>query len=407
MSSLSFQAKQESLKRKKQLRYKVFELKIDNHSIKENKEYFKMLFLEAKWLYNYLLSLENVIKVNSTNIKTVQVKLLDGTFEEREIRYLTALMKFSILEKLKDNIKSLSKAKKKGLKIGKLKFRKEIQTIILRDNLKFDKNKVFIPQKINNHKRLKPISVKVYGLKQLEGCLEMGQACLIRKSSGFYFHVITYWAKETFQHKEIVAIDFNCSNTMVLSNGQQINKITIKETKRLKKLQQKQARSVKGSKNRYKLNKKISKQYEINKNRKEDISNKIINKLKNFKVIIQNDNFRGWHSGGHAKSVQYSILGRIKTKLKSLETIKVIGQYERTTNTCSCCDERLYLKQEDRWFICPSCGYSQNRDLNATYNIMKIGLEQSKFKPLESCIDFSNIFGIKVKEIMKKENAIS
>src|SRR5271157_5414601 len=111
MSSLSFQAKQESLKRKKQLRYKVFELKIDNHSIKENKEYFKMLFLEAKWLYNYLLSLENVIKVNSTNIKTVQVKLLDGTFEEREIRYLTASMKFSILEKLKDNIKSLSKAK--------------------------------------------------------------------------------------------------------------------------------------------------------------------------------------------------------------------------------------------------------------------------------------------------------
>src|SRR5271157_4901388 len=315
MSKLSFQAKQESLKRRKQLRCKVFELKIDNHSIKQNKEYFKMLFLEAKWLYNYLLSLENVMKINITDIKTVQVKLFDGTFEERELKHLNYAMKFSILEKLKDNIKSLSKAKKKGLKIGKLNFRKEINTIILKDNLKFNKNNVFIPQKINNHKKLKPISIKVFGLKQLEGCLEMGQAYLVRKSSGFYFKITTYWPKETFLHENVVAIDFNCSNTMVLSNGQQINKITIRETKRLKKLQQKQARSVKGSKNRYKLNKKISKQYEINKNRKEDISNKIINKLKNFKVIIQNDNFRGWHSGGHAKSVQYSILGRIKTKL--------------------------------------------------------------------------------------------
>src|SRR5271157_2158466 len=110
MSKLSFQAKQESLKRRSQLRCKVFELKIDNHSIKENKEYFKMLFLEAKWLYNYLVSLENVIKINITDIKTVQVKLYDGRFEERELKYLNYPMKFSILEKLKDNIKNLSKA---------------------------------------------------------------------------------------------------------------------------------------------------------------------------------------------------------------------------------------------------------------------------------------------------------
>src|SRR5271157_5247544 len=136
MFKLSFQAKQESLKRRSQLRCKVFELKIDNHSIKQNKEYFKMLFLETKWLYNYLLNLDNVMKVNSTNIKTVQVKLFNDTFEEREIKHLNYAIKFSILEKLKDNIKSLSKAKKKGLKIGKLNFRKEIKTIILKNNLK-------------------------------------------------------------------------------------------------------------------------------------------------------------------------------------------------------------------------------------------------------------------------------
>ena len=58
------EARRKSLKRRKQLKCKAFNLKIDNKSIKENELYFKMLFLEAKWLYNHFLSQEDIFKIN-------------------------------------------------------------------------------------------------------------------------------------------------------------------------------------------------------------------------------------------------------------------------------------------------------------------------------------------------------
>jgi putative transposase len=197
-------------------------------------------------------------------------------------------------------------------------------------------------------------------------------------------------------------MDFNCSNTLVLSNGQQINKISIKESKRLKRLQRRKEKKVKGSKNRNKLNKLIAREYEKQTNRKNDIANKIINKLKPFNLVVQDDNFGGW-SKEHGKAIQHSVLGRIKSKLISFETSKVVGRYERTTNTCHECGELMYLTEKDRYFTCPNCGHSDYRDLNAAKNILKIGLEQSKFTPLESEIDFSSIYGVKIKSLTKKK----
>jgi len=333
-------------------------------------------------------------------VKSVQVKVKDG-FDEREIKYLSCAMKQASCDKLKDNIKALSKAKKKGLKIGKLNFKSEINTIIIKNfkvyfKAKNRKNKTRLP-------RLKNL-VKVYGLSQLNGALEIGCAYLVRKPSGFYLKVTTYWPKENTQPKKSLGIDFNISNTLVISNGQQIEKISIKESKRLKKLQRKRDRKVKGSNNRFKHNKLIAREHEKIFNKKEDISNKIVNKLKNYNVVIQDDNLRNWKQNkSYSKTIQHSILGRIKSRLISLETTKVINQFERTTNKCFSCGNKLNLSLGDRVFTCPECGFTHNRDLNAAKNIMKIGLEQSEFTPLESYIDFGPVKGIEVKTL-KKEN---
>ena len=50
------------------------------------------------------------------------------------------------------------------------------------------------------------------------------------------------------------------SNTLTLSNGEKYN-ISIEESERLKKLQVKLARQIKGSNNRYKTIKKLRKEY--------------------------------------------------------------------------------------------------------------------------------------------------
>lgn len=404
-NSFKISKKKETLARRKQLLAKVYTLKIDNKSINKNTEYFKMLFLEAKWLYNFLLSQENIFKINTKDIKIVKVKLFDGSFEERKLEHLSSQMKQALLDKLKDNIKALSKSKKSGNKIGYIKFKREINNIILKQfnaTFKIKDNKLYL----QSYKK----GFKVHGLKQLASAKEFGCGRLIKKPSGIYLQITCYKDKIIpTENRLALGIDFNISNTLTFSNGQQIDNISIKESKRLKKLQRDKEKKVKGSNNRLKINNLIAKEYEHISNQKKDIANKIINKLKLYQLIIQDDNLSDWHKGYFGKSIQHSVLGRIKSRIINLETSIVIGQFERTTNTCFNCGYKLDLKLGDKEFTCPICGHSDFRDRNAAKNILKIGLEQSKLTPLESeeIIDFSSIKGIKIKNLtLKKEDSI-
>lgn len=393
--------KKETLERRKQFSAKVYCLKIDNKSLIRHSDYFKRLFLEAKWLYNFLLSSEDIFKINTKDIKSVKVKLRDGSFEERPLQYLSSQMKQSLLDKLKDNIKALSRSKKNGNRIGKLRFKKEIFSIILKQ--------------VNSTFRIKGSHLFIQGyrkgfylrgINQLSKAIEMGCARMVKKASGLYLQVTVYEEKIKVLSKGSLGLDFNISNTLTLCNGQQISKIELKESKRLKKLQKAKEKKLKGSNNRLKVNNLIALEYERNTNRKNDIANKIVNKLKDYDLVIQDDNLNSWKSGFFGKSIQHSVLGRIKSRLMNLETSTVIGQFERTTNTCFNCGFKLELKLGDKEFICPICGHTDFRDLNAAKNILKIGLEQSELTPLELDIDFSSVKGIKVLTLKKEDSII-
>jgi putative transposase len=65
---------------------KVYSLKVDSsHLSKEKKEYFKRIFLEGKWYYNYILSSEYIFEFDEKQtIITILNK--DKQLEEREKR---------------------------------------------------------------------------------------------------------------------------------------------------------------------------------------------------------------------------------------------------------------------------------------------------------------------------------
>ena len=100
----------------------------ENRLSKAKLEKLKRCFLEAKWLYNTVLSFTEDFP--RSGIKIVLVKVKD-TFEKREIKYLSSQMKQVIVDSVKMNVFNLSKAKKKGLKIGRLRFKKECNEIDL------------------------------------------------------------------------------------------------------------------------------------------------------------------------------------------------------------------------------------------------------------------------------------
>lgn len=112
-------------KRKTQI-CKVREMKvIKNKLSKEQAEHLRLLFLEAKWFYNYMLANPSLRNDIGAKLKVVSVKLPDGTFEQRELKHLGSQMKQSITSNINKSIKTLAKLKAKGIQQpGALKFKK-------------------------------------------------------------------------------------------------------------------------------------------------------------------------------------------------------------------------------------------------------------------------------------------
>ena len=124
--------KQTKEKRKSQV-CKVYELKFDmSHLSNEKSIYLNQLFLEAKWLYNSILSSEDIFKFDSKN-KIVEVLDKDKNIVQRELKVLSSQMRQAVYQKVQWSIKALSTKKKKGKQkeVGRLKFTSQINSIVL------------------------------------------------------------------------------------------------------------------------------------------------------------------------------------------------------------------------------------------------------------------------------------
>ena len=108
------QTKLETKKRRKTQTCQVFELKIQSNQLNiTQKQFLNRIFLEAKWLYNSILSSENIFKYD-TKVREVTVLNKDKEFETRELKFLSAQSRQSIFDRTLTSIKSLSTKKKKG-----------------------------------------------------------------------------------------------------------------------------------------------------------------------------------------------------------------------------------------------------------------------------------------------------
>ena len=377
---------QETKEKRRTQRCFVLELKIDYSKLnKKQKEILKMFFVEAKWLYNYYLSQEDIFK-QSDKIKKVIVKDKDMNDIEREIKYLPSKVKQSLLQQLKQNIVNLSKSKKKGNTIGKLKFKKEINSL--------DFNQYENTHKIIDKNKIKLAGIKKYiqvnGLNQVHKDYEIANAKLVKKPSGYYIKLSCFknLVMKNLNHienkKGDLGIDFGIKDNIVTSNGEFFN-VKVQESESLKSLQRKLARQNKGSKNFYKTVIKIRKAYEKLSNIKLDKANKIVNYIcKNHnQVFIQDENIKGWQKGLFGKQMQHSALGTIKSKLISQKNVIVLDRFEPTTKLCHHCGSlNKDIKLSDRIFKC-KCGYKEHRDIKSAKTILYLGLIKTNYIPTE------------------------
>jgi transposase len=398
-------------KRKSQI-CKVYELKFDKSKLsKEKLNFLNMLFVEAKWLYNYQLASNNIFEF-SDKIKEVEVLNKDKQIEKKELKYLSSQMKQSLIKRIKQNIINLSKSKKKGNIIGRLKFKSRINSIPLKQfkhTYDIINNKTIRLQGFKKH-------FKILGFNQTPINTEFANATLVRKCNNYYLKITCFLPKkEKVKTYKNIGLDFGIKDNIVDSKGNKYN-FQFLETDKLKKASRKLQKAKLGSNNRYKLKNKLAKEYEKIFNKKKDAKNKFISKLvnENDVICIQDEQIHNWAKSkmkGFGRRIQFGIMGGIIFDLKKKSETVVIDKFFPSTKLCPSCGALNKHNLEERIYNC-ECGYSQDRDIHSAKNILNQGLKQISMEYrntmlVEKMSDLKETFVSDKQFSMKQEAEIS
>lgn len=396
-NKLISQSKKETKMRRESMLCKTYNVKIQSNKLNSiQKEALERVFIEQKWYKNYILNWLN--KNENNKLLKFDTKITEITHKDKnlndipvKIKYLSASQRQCLMSRMYSNIKTLHSLKIRGKqKPGKLKFSKEEKAI--------DLKQYGSTHKILSTKRIKiqgiPKSLTVNGLNQFINIpsSEIANARLLNTPTGYYVQFVVYIPKNCIAIKdkinEKIGIDFGCATSFTTSTGEKFD-IKIQESERLKKLQRKLSKQAKGSKGWYKTCGSIRKMYKKQTNIKEDMANKFVAKIRQYNtVIIQDEQIANWHKNRHGKSVQHSILGRVKSRLKLLDNVIILDKTLPTTKLCTNCgiyhDE---LKLSDRVFRC-ECGVEMDRDIHAAKNMVwfyeyNVGVGRTNVKRVE------------------------
>jgi putative transposase len=359
--------------RRKHLTCRVFEVKLDSSHLNQHTHArLKRLFLEAKWLYNYILSQPSVCDIDY-KLSEVPVKVKD-VFELRELRHLSSHMKQSLIRRTIDNIKGLARLKARGHTIGRLKYKSCVKSIPLKQYGN--------TYKILNAKYLKIQGIsqrlRVNGLAQIPPGSELANATLIQRYGDYFVAITTYQPrKRTPPPIKTVGIDFGIKTQLTLSEGIAIQ-YSIPISTKLRKLHQKLSRCQFRSQNWYKTKRKLEKAYAKVTNIKKDVKNKLVHYLHtNYEVVCyQDENVKAWQRLWGSKILSTGIGGIIRTLETKVHTPIQVDRWFPSTKTCSRCGNIRDIGLDERIYVCPVCGLVMDRDHNSSVNIEHGGLTQ-------------------------------
>ena len=241
-------------------------------------------------------------------------------------------------------------------------------------------------------------SIKIKLHRSISGIIK---TCIIRRQRDKWYACFTCEVKPKplKESKKAVGIDVGLETFATLSNGKKIENPRFFKTdqKTLAKVQRKLSKLEKGTLGRKKTKKVIARIRERITNRRNDFCHQTARKVVNrFGIIciedlsinkMRENNFRSINrSIGDVAWGQFAQYLSYKAENAGRQVIKVNPAY--TSQDCSRCGYRQVKKLSDRIHNCPNCGLILDRDLNASINILRLGLQSLGVKSIEAP-DFS------------------
>ena len=378
---------------------------------KEQKEKIIRSIGIARFLYN------QYIAYNKKLYKMYQRGLLDS----RQKHFVTAkdfdkYVNHNLKIKLPWIDKCGSKARKKALVNAENAFKRFFDGLAGFPRFKKKSNqdvKLYFPKnnkgdwRIWRHKLMIP-TLKQVRLKEF-GYLPVGakviNGTVSRKAGRFYVSVVIDIDEKSKYNKDLeasyhittdgIGIDVGLKDLAIVSNGNIFKNIN--KSSKVKRLEKRLRREQRRLGRKYKFRKKkcgitatasvnidkqklkVQKIYHRIFTIREDYENKVVHEIVKQKprfITMEDLNVKGMMKNKHlAKAVAAQRFNLMLTKLKRKAQIigiefRTVDRFYSGSKTCHTCGHtNKGLKLKDRVYICPKCGYTEDRDFNAALNL--------------------------------------
>lgn len=195
--------------------------------------------------------------------------------------------------------------------------------------------------------------------------------------------------------EKAVGIDVGLTSFATLSNGEKVAnpRFLRRDERDLAKAQRKLSKVDKGTPARVFRRKAVSHIHERIANRRKDFTHKLSRRLVNEYGIIALEklNTKGMlHNHCLAKSIAdaawFQLVQFVSYKAEYAGRSVVLVDPRNTSKRCSRCGSLVDKSLSDRIHSCPVCGLIIDRDLNASINILALGLESLGVSPRSSRI---------------------
>ena len=369
--------------------YKAYKFRLypnDNQKILINKT-----FGCTRFIYNHFLNKckENKFIKAYDMCKELKELVLDYPFLKEVDSMALRCSIFNLEDSYKNYFSKRSAYPSFKNKFSKQSYRTNCITSVYK-NKKYSNIKIDIKEKMIKVPKLG--LVKIRGYRNLNELTDRVINITIEKekTNKYYVSVITEKEEETpkkITPTSIVGIDLGIKDLVVTSDGEKYPnpKEINKREKRLKRMQRKLCRQVKGSNNYNKTKEKIARIHsKIKNSRKHNIitiANKIV---KEHDIIVSEKLNVKKMSSNHklAKNILDAGFNKICELLKW--KAKLLGKYYYQVDTyypsskiCSHCDNKTEITNDlkVRMWECENCGNTNDRDINASINIMFEGIK--------------------------------
>ena len=338
----------------------------------------------CRWTYNRLLEELNKAREEGRKLKRYDTqKLLVKLKEEDkpELKNVYSKTLQMVNQQLWNNIHTLAGRKKKGYKIGKLRFKGYdlFKSIFYSQSGFIIGNKKIILSKVGK--------IKAEFHREIKGNIK---GIIISKRADKWYACIQIenpkQEKKQIKLKpntsqKAVGIDMGIKHFLADSNSKVVEnpRFLQKTADKIAMLQRQLAKKKKGSNRRNKVKLRLSKSYEHLQNQRKDFAHKLSTEyVKNYGIIaVENLNIQGMVRNNRLSKSIYDaawnlFISYLSYKAESAGRILVKVDPKDTTQTCSVCGRKNteHLQLSQRTFKCSYCKIELDRDINAARNIL-------------------------------------